>query len=40
MLEAGFQKEHQISLFTHDIDDGEAYAADFSFREQGSMRHC
>ena len=24
MLEAGFQKEHQISLFTHDIDDGEA----------------
>jgi hypothetical protein len=24
MLEAGFQREHQISLFTHDIDDTEA----------------
>jgi ribonuclease D len=24
MLEAGFQRAHQISLFTHDIDDAEA----------------
>jgi hypothetical protein len=31
MLEAGFQNAHQISLFTHDIDDAEAMQQIFRF---------
>ena len=39
MLEAGFQKKHQISLFTHDIDDDEAIQqiSRFASKDQASL---
>lgn len=39
MLEAGFQKEHQILLFTHDIDDAEAMQqiSRFASKDQASL---
>ena len=39
MLEAGFQREHQISLFTHDIDDAEAMQqiSRFASKDQASL---
>lgn len=39
LLEGGFRKEHQISLFTHDIDDIEAtqQISRFASKDQGSL---
>ena len=39
MLEAGFQREHQISLFTHDIDDAEVMQqiSRFASKDQASL---